>query len=78
MEAELGDELVALDANSGLCFGFSNVATSVWRQLEQPKDLGQLQEALLQEYEVDPAQCSQELQELLEDMTAKKLVERLG
>ena len=78
MEAELGDELVALDSNSGLCFCFNNVATSVWRQLDQPKDLGQLQEALLQEYDVDPAQCSQELQQLLEDMTAKKLVERVS
>jgi hypothetical protein len=47
MEAELGDELVALDPNAGECFGFNSVATSVWRNLEQPKRFEQLRDALL-------------------------------
>ena len=61
MEAELGDELVALEPNAGTCFGFNSVATSVWRLLDQPKTFEQLQQALLEEYEVDSAECSQEL-----------------
>jgi Coenzyme PQQ synthesis protein D (PqqD) len=74
MEAELGDELVALDPNAGDCFGFNNVATSVWRQLEVPKSFSQLRDALLEEYEVEPEQCSRELKELLDDLAAKGLV----
>jgi hypothetical protein len=74
MEAELGDELVALDSNAGECFGFNSVATSVWRQLEQPKSFDQLRDSLLEEYEVDPQQCTRELQELLDDLVAKGLV----
>ena len=74
MEAELGDELVALDADAGRCFGFNDVATSVWRQLEQPKNLDQLRGALVDEYDVDPEQCTRELEELLDDLCAKGLV----
>ena len=74
MEAELGDELVALEPDVGRCFGFNNVAASVWRLLEQPKTLEQLRDALIEEYEVDPEQCSRELSELLADMSVKGLV----
>jgi len=74
MEADLGDELVALDPNAGECFGFNSVATSVWRLLEEPKNFGQLRDALLDEFEVSPEQCTGELKDLLDDLAAKGLV----
>jgi hypothetical protein len=74
MEAELGDELVGLDPAAGECFGFNSVATSVWRELQEPKSFAQLREALLDEYEVEPEQCSHELQELLDDLSSKGLI----
>jgi hypothetical protein len=78
MEAELGDELVALDPNAGECFGFNSVATSVWRKLEEPKTFEQLRDALIDEYEVDSEQCTRELRELLDDLSAKGLVITAG
>jgi hypothetical protein len=77
MEAELGDELVALDPNGGACFGFNSVASSVWRQLEQPRTFDELCGSLLEEYEVDQVQCAAELRELLDDLCARGLVTRL-
>ncbi len=74
MEAELGDELVALDPDGGHCFGFNAVATSVWRLLELPRSRDALHEALLQEYDVDEGQCARELDELLDDLASKGLV----
>jgi hypothetical protein len=74
MEAELGDELVALDPNAGDCFGFNSVATSVWRQLQEPKSFEELRDALLEEYEVDQQRCARELQELLDDLSARGLI----
>jgi hypothetical protein len=76
MEADVGNELVALDPDAGNCFGFNEVATSVWRSLEQPKTFEQLRKELLSEYEVDSEQCSRELDSLLEDMVAKRLLEK--
>jgi hypothetical protein len=75
MEAEIGNELVALDADAGHCFGFNEVATSVWRSLATPKSLDQLRDELLTEYDVSREQCTSELAELLGDMVAKGLLE---
>jgi hypothetical protein len=74
MEAELGDELVALEPAAGHCFGFNSVATSVWRQLDGPKTFEQLRDALLREYDVEPEQCARELQELLDDLCSRGLI----
>lgn len=76
MEADLEDELVALDPSAGNCFGFNQVATSVWKSLEQPKSFEQLRKELLEQYEVDEEQCDRELQVLLEDLIAKNLIEK--
>lgn len=74
LEAELGEELVTLDTEAGKCFGFNEVATSVWRLLATPQTEGAITERLLAEYEVDAARCAEELRELLDDMADKGLI----
>ncbi len=74
MEAELGNELVALDVEAGSCFGFNEVATSVWRLLSTARSLEEIRSALTDEYEVGPEQCEQELRQLLDDMEVKGLI----
>jgi len=74
LEANLGDELVALDAEGGHCFGFNSVATFVWRQLASPKTLAELGERLVAEYDVSTEQCTGELQELLDTLIEKRLI----
>jgi hypothetical protein len=74
LEAELGDELVGLNPDVGLCFGFNDVAAAAWRRLKEPATLEQLCDALRTEYEVSAEQCAAEVKELLEDLLAKGLV----
>ena len=74
MEAELGDDIVALDVARGTCFGFNSVASSVWRALAEPRSFETLRDNLLGEYQVSHGQCEEELGELLRDLTAKGLV----
>lgn len=74
MEAEIGNELVALDPHLGSCFGFNSVATRVWGALAQPQDVEALEKILSEEYDVDPEVCSRELAVLLKDMDAKGLI----
>lgn len=76
MEADLGNELVALDPDAGNCFGFNEVATTVWRSLSQPKSFTQLRDELMNQYDVGQEQCTSELHSLLEDMVAKRLIEK--
>ena len=75
LEADLGDELVALDATGGNCFGFNSVATSIWRHLATPKSLPEIEEALLAEYDVDRGRCKEEICELIDDFLNKGLVQ---
>lgn len=74
LEAELGDELVGLDPQAGLCFGFNDVAATVWRLLNEPVTLKQLCDALMAEYDVSQELCGADVTELLEDLVAKGLV----
>ena len=74
MEAELGDELVALDPGAGECFGFNGVATSVWRLLATPASFAEIRDSLLTDYDVEPEQCSLELKALLDDLTQRGLI----
>ena len=76
LSADIGDELVALDAEGGHCFGFNSVAASVWRLLEVPRTFDQLKSDLMQEYEVSEQQCDSDLAELLDDFVNKRLIRR--
>jgi coenzyme PQQ synthesis protein D (PqqD) len=78
MEADLGNELVALDPKAGNCFGFNEVATWVWRRLAEPASFDQLRDELLAEYDVSAEQCSRELKALLDDLMTKRLIARGG
>ena len=76
LEAEVGDEILTLDAEAGKCFGFNSVASSVWRRLAQPASFDDLRQALLDEYEVGWDQCTAELTELLDELTSRGLIRR--
>jgi hypothetical protein len=74
MEAELDDELVALDAARGECFGFNGPAAAVWADLSEPRTFGQLRDALMARFDVEAATCERDLAELLADLEERGLV----
>ena len=76
LSADVGDELVALDADAGHCYGFNSVAATVWRQLEQPRSFDELKQDLLADFEVGEQQCAAELQELLDNLIGRGLLRR--
>ena len=76
LEADVSDELVALDPAKGTCFGFNSVAKDVWHKLEHPCTFEELRDALVAEYDVQQEQCSTELRELLDQLRGMGLVER--
>jgi hypothetical protein len=74
LEAEVADELLALDASAGECFAFNNVGASIWRHLSEPTSLADLRNKLLDEYEVSPDQCDAELTVFLDVLTQRGLL----
>lgn len=77
MSTEVGDDVVALQAERGFAYGMEDVTASVWKLLEQPRDLESLVGALTAEYDVDEGQCRTEVGALLDQMAAEGLVEQL-
>lgn len=75
VEAEVDGELVALHVERGTCYGFNGTATRIWNLLEEPKRVSELRDALLEEFDVDPATCEAQLRELLDDLQGDGLIE---
>ena len=76
LEAALDDELVALHVGQGRCYGFNSTAARIWSLIENPIRFHDLRSALMQEFEVDEATCSRELDAVLEDLQRNGLVTR--
>jgi len=74
VEAQLGHEIVGLDAERGRCFGFNETAAWVWAQLEEPRPQSVLRDALLERFDVEELHCEARLVELLRDMEVKGLI----
>lgn len=77
IEADVGDELVALDVKAGEYFSFNPIARSVWHRLSTPQSFDDLRGGLLGEYDVSVQQCARDLEQLLDDMVAEGLIEQM-
>ena len=75
IQAEVDGELVALHIDNGACYGFNVTATRIWALIETPRRLSDLREKLLEEYDVDPETCEQQLVEMLKALEQDGLVE---
>ncbi len=71
----LGDESAILNMKNSVYYGMNAVGTRVWNLLVEPKSIVQLRDALLDEYEVEPIRCEQDLLQLLEQMRTEGLIE---
>jgi hypothetical protein len=71
----LGDESAILNVSTTIYYGLNPIGTRIWRLLQDPKSIGQLRDALLDEYDVEAGRCERDLLDLLEKMRAEGLIE---
>src|SRR5580704_18988535 len=71
----LGDESAILNLKNSVYYGVNPVAASVWRLLGQPRSVGELRDALVDEYDVEPERCEQDLLTLLNKMRDEGLID---
>lgn len=71
----LGDESAILNLKNSVYYGANQVAASVWKLLERPRSVGELRDALVEEYEVEPERCEQDLLTLLHKMKDEGLID---
>lgn len=75
LSAEVGDDIVALQAERGFAFGLEGVTAAVWQLLDQPRSEDEIVAALLADYDVAESQCRADVAELLGKMRDEGLIE---
>jgi hypothetical protein len=74
VEAEVDNEVVLLNIDTGLCYGLNRVGARIWNELTVPIRIGDLCTKLVNEFEVDQATCEGEVLDLLHELRAEGLI----
>ena len=77
ISCDLAGEAAILNLQTGIYYGLDPVGASIWNQLQTPKTLADLRDAILAEYDVEPARCEHDLQDLLDKLAAQHLIQTL-
>jgi hypothetical protein len=73
--SEIDGEVVLLHSESGKYFSFNKVGSHIWLALEKPLTIHQLKDILMQKYDVDEAKCLKEIEDFLNNLLEKKLID---
>jgi hypothetical protein len=77
LSTALGDEVVMLNLRDGVYYGLDAVGARVWTLLSDPLTVAAIRDALVDEYDVDPARCEDDVRTLVEELASRGLVEIL-
>jgi hypothetical protein len=77
LSCELNGESVILNMKNGKYYGVNTVGSSIWAAIQIPVSFEEVHSALMSEYEVDEATCSQAVRSFLEKMAKEDLVDIL-
>ena len=72
---ELDGETVILNSKLGVYYGLNQVGTTIWNQLQQPRKVNEIRDAILVKYKVESEQCDGDLFALLKELEAEGLIE---
>ena len=68
LTAKVGDQLVMMSVQQGRYVGLSEVGARIWEILESPKDIDQLCDLLVAEFDVAPDVCRAEVVAFLDEL----------
>jgi len=74
VEAQIDGEIVAMNVESGNCYGLNSIGTRIWSFLAEPVCVSSIFEQLEAEYDVEPETCKREVLTLLNELHAEKLI----
>jgi hypothetical protein len=74
IDAEIDNEIVALNIEKGTCYGLNRVGSRIWSLLGAPIRISELCAALLTEYKLEPSVCERQVLDLLEELRAEGLI----
>jgi hypothetical protein len=75
VSSEIGGEAVILNLQSGTYYGLDEVGNRIWELIQTPRSVKEVQETLMEEYEVEADQCEKDLLALLQMLADENLIE---
>lgn len=76
MARQVGDETVILDLDSGVYYGLDAVGSRFWQLLAEGGSAASARDRLLEEFDVEPARLDQDLDDLVGQLVASRLLMR--
>jgi hypothetical protein len=70
-----GGEVAILNLKRGTYYGLDAVGARIWDLIQEPRTIGEIRDALVNEYEVQRDRCESDLITLLQRLTDEGLVE---
>lgn len=77
LASAVGAEMVMMDIDVGKYYGFNDVGTRIWDLLETSCSIQFICEQLLQEFDVEPETCEQEVISFIENLLEFKIVQQV-
>lgn len=78
VSSNLGGEVAILHLGAGTYYGLDAVGARIWSLIQEPRFVEEIRDALVSEYEVEPALCESDLIALLQRLAEEGLVEVRG
>lgn len=75
VSCELDEETAILDMKTGVYYGLDPVGARIWELIQQPQTVAEVVAQLLDEYDVDAEQCTQDVIMLLSQLHERELIE---
>ena len=75
VSADLSGEAAILNLKTSTYFGLNTIGASIWKLIQEPKTVGQIRDAITEEYDVEPDRCERDILELLQELSKNGLIE---
>lgn len=75
VSCDLAGEAAILDLKNGVYYGLDPVGARIWELIQQPTEVSCVVSQLLDEYDVDREECSQDAIALLSELLERDLIE---
>ena len=77
VSCDIGSQMAILNLKSGIYFGLNAVGSRIWELVQTPRRLGEVEAALLEEYDVRPEQLKPDVRGLCNKLFNAGLIEIL-
>ncbi len=75
VSCDLAGEVAILNVKNGVYYGLNPVGARIWNLVQEPRAGAEIQNAITNEYDVEPERCARDLVGLLEKLLAEGLIE---